>query len=159
MLSGKCVACNDNDFMTPTRPYLVRALHEWILDNDCTPYLLVNADYEGVIVPRDFVNDGKITLNVSPTATSNLNIDNASLFFATRFSGRSVELFIPIGAVLAVYAKENGRGMYFDADEIPPGTHSVEEEALPDDKPDTDAESDSDPDKPKGGKSHLKVIK
>ncbi|MCG8314989.1 MAG: ClpXP protease specificity-enhancing factor [Pseudomonadales bacterium] len=107
--------------MTPSRPYLVRALYEWIVDNDCTPYLLVNAEYPSVVVPNEYIKDGKIILNVIPSAVRHFHVDNEFIQFSARFSGKAQEIYLPIGAVLAIYAKENGRGMFFEADEIPPG--------------------------------------
>lgn len=102
--------------MTSNRPYLVRALVEWIMDNDCTPYLILGADVPGVDVPENYVEDGKIVLNVSPTAVRDLDIGNDTLTFDGRFAGKSYRIHAPIGAVLAVYAKETGQGMAFEAD-------------------------------------------
>ena len=110
-----------DETMTPSRPYLVRALYEWIVDNDCTPYLLVNAEYPSVVVPNEYIKDGKIILNVIPSAVRHFHVDNEFIQFSARFSGKAQEIYLPIGAVLAIYAKENGRGMFFEADEIPPG--------------------------------------
>lgn len=95
------------------RPYLVRAIHEWICDNGYTPYLLVDAATEDVVVPREHVEDGRIVLNVSPQATDTLQIGNQAVTFNARFSGRPMQLEIPIEAVLAIYARENGQGMLF----------------------------------------------
>lgn len=113
--------------MTPSRPYLVRALHEWILDNQCTPYLLVDAGLQGVQVPQEFVNDGQIVLNISPAAVQNLLIDNDGLSFNARFGGVPMSVFVPVVAILAIYARENGQGMVFgmeagapDPDDLPP---------------------------------------
>ena len=109
--------------MTPMRPYLLRAMHEWILDNSLTPYLLVNADHEQANVPRQYVEDGKIILNISPTAVQGLTLNNDWVSFKTRFSGQQFEVFVPTDGVLAVYAKENGKGMFFqpeESDEITP---------------------------------------
>ncbi len=102
--------------MTSTKPYLVRAFYEWIVDNDVTPYLLVNADMTGVEVPRQYVNDGQIVLNLSPTAVYGLHMDNEWISFNARFSGRAMDVFVPYAAVLAVYARENGQGMAFQAE-------------------------------------------
>ncbi len=112
--------------MTSTRPYFVRALYEWILDNQCTPYLLVNALYPSVQVPQEHVNDGRIILNLSPGAIRGLVMDNERVEFSARFGGVSRSLYLPIGSVLAIYAKENGRGMFFDENEFP-----VPEQATP----------------------------
>ena len=108
--------------MTSSRPYLVRGLYEWIVDNDMTPYLLVNATYPGISIPRQFVEDGKIVLNVSPPAVQNLDLGNTSIRFGARFGGTPTQLSIPVGAVLAIYARENGQGMAFhgQGDDGPP---------------------------------------
>jgi len=103
--------------MTPMRPYLLRAMHEWIMDNGLTPYLLVNADHEEAKVPRQYVEDGKIILNISPTAVQGLTLNNDWVSFRTRFSGQPFSVFVPAIAVLAVYAKENGKGMFFQPEE------------------------------------------
>ena len=99
--------------MTSNRPYLIRALHEWILDNKLTPYLMVNAELEGVQVPVQFVEGGKIVLNISPQAVAGLVIGNERIEFSARFRGKSMDVVIPAVAVLAIYAKENGQGMLF----------------------------------------------
>ncbi len=103
--------------MTSNRPYLIRAIHEWLLDNQCTPYLLVDAQAPGVEVPGQYVKDGKIVLNISPGAVEALRITNDEVTFLARFSGVSQLVSIPITAVLAVYARENGRGMMFNEEE------------------------------------------
>ncbi|HIF17654.1 MAG TPA: ClpXP protease specificity-enhancing factor [Cycloclasticus sp.] len=109
--------------MTPLKPYLVRALHEWIIDNGQTPYLLIDAKFDGVEVPSSYISDNKIILNTHPDAIQDWTLDNDSISFSARFSGRSENLYIPINAVLAAYAKENGKGMMFDErfeDDMPP---------------------------------------
>lgn len=103
--------------MTPNKPYMVRAVHQWILDNDCTPYLVVMADYPGVEVPVQFVQDGQITLNISPSAVRELALDNRWVEFSARFSGVPTLVRVPMGAIMAIFAKENGQGMGFDIDE------------------------------------------
>lgn len=105
--------------MTSSRPYLIRAINEWILDNALTPYLLVNAEFAGVEVPRQYVDKGKIVLNLNPSAIVGLQIFNDRIEFNARFSGNPMQVRIPIGAVLAIYAQENGRGMMFNEDEEP----------------------------------------
>jgi stringent starvation protein B len=111
------------DKMTSSKPYLIRAVYDWIVDNDLTPYLLVDALYEGVLVPESFVQGGKIVLNISPSACRGLHIENDKIVFSARFSGVTTQIFIKPGAVLSVYAKENGRGMEFALEyeeDIPP---------------------------------------
>ena len=99
--------------MTPSRPYLMRALNEWILDNECTPYVLVDASLPGVQVPEDYINNGQIVLNVSPNAVKALHIDDDGLSFNARFGGVPIDIYVPMVAILAIYAKENGQGMVF----------------------------------------------
>jgi stringent starvation protein B len=103
--------------MTPNRPYLIRAVNEWLLDNHCTPHLLVNAEAPGVDVPRQYIQDGKIVLNIGPNAVEGLRVTNDEVTFLARFSGVSQLVSLPINAVLAIYAKENGRGMMFGEEE------------------------------------------
>jgi len=102
--------------MTSSRPYLVRAFNEWILDNDCTPYIVVDADVQGVQVPTEHVANGQIVLNISPGAVRGLVVGNSSLEFSARFGGVPMQVFIPLQAVMAIYAKENGEGMVFGSE-------------------------------------------
>lgn len=105
--------------MTPNRPYLLRALFEWICDNDCTPYLLVDATLEGVEVPFEHVTDGRIVLNASGTAVANFDVTNEAVSFSTRFSGRDTWINVPMAAVLAIYSKETQDGMTFPPTDYP----------------------------------------
>ena len=99
--------------MTSIQPYLLRAFHDWIVDNGLTPYMLVDADYEDVAVPKQYVENGQIILNLSPTAVQDLLLDNDWVSFSARFSGQPFSVYVPIKAVLGIYAKENGKGMFF----------------------------------------------
>ncbi len=108
--------------MTPLKPYLIRSIYEWLVDNDQTPYLLVNAEYPNVQLPTDFVEDGRIVLNIRPEAIQGLMLGNDEILFNARFSGKSMRIQFPCKAVLAIYAKENGRGMFFDPEEDPEET-------------------------------------
>lgn len=99
-----------------TRPYLIRALHEWCSDNGLTPYIVVRVD-DSVHVPREYVQDGEIVLNVSEDATSALQISNEFVMFTARFAGRPRDISVPIGRVVAIYARENGQGMAFPVEE------------------------------------------
>lgn len=108
---------SDTNTMTSNRPYLLRGLYDWILDNDLTPYILVDASLPNSSLPTDYIDDGKITLNVSPLAVKALQIENESVMFNARFSGKSYEIYFPTQAVLAIYARENGRGMIFPDEE------------------------------------------
>ncbi len=131
--------------MKSSKPYLVRALYEWILDNDTTPYILVDTGIDQVLVPPGIANDGKVVLNLAPAAIENLEMTNEHVSFSARFNGVAENIYCPITSLLAIYARENGEGMMFPAEE----------------SDDTPAESDDaetpDRDKPKG--PTLKVIK
>lgn len=138
--------------MNSSRPYLVRALYEWIVDNDCTPHMLVNAEYPSVQVPQGFANDGQIVLNVSPSAVRHLHMDNDAVSFEGRFGGVPHTLYVPIAAILGIYARENGQGMVFD---LEPHLEDDDDEIDPDD--DTPPPG-SEPPRPTGRPS-LKVVK
>jgi stringent starvation protein B len=105
------------DNMTPRRPYLVRAFYEWLLDNELTPHLMVDANMSGVRVPLEFVQDGQIILNVAPRAVGNIEISNEVITFQARFSGKPHSVIVPMYAVLAIYARENGAGTMFEPEE------------------------------------------
>ena len=128
--------------MTSSRPYIMRALYEWIVDNDCTPYVLVDATVADVMVPQQFVKDGQIVLNISPSAVMDLNISNEAVFFNGRFGGVATDVYVPVSAVVGIYARENGQGMVFESEETP---------EPPDDTP-------PEPGKPEGRPS-LKIVK
>jgi stringent starvation protein B len=109
--------------MISLKPYLIRAIYDWIVDNSFTPYLLVNANGEGVTVPRQYVQDGKIVLNLRPQAVHGLSLGNQNVTFSARFGGNPMKVDIPVRSVLAIYAQENGKGMIFDEeseDDTPP---------------------------------------
>jgi len=111
--------------LKPRRPYLLRALHEWITDSGETPHIVVDAAVEGVVVPRQYVKDGKIVLNVSFSATQMLKMGNDAVSFEARFSGASFAVHVPVRAILGIYARETGQGMIFpegdaDPDPTPP---------------------------------------
>ena len=131
--------------MTSSRPYLIRALYQWIVDNGMTPYILVNAESPDLVIPRDFVQDGKIVLNVAPMAVQGLILADDLISFNARFSGKSMDLSIMVSSVLAVYAKENGQGMMFGEEED--GTTP------------TDPASPTDNSPPKAKKPALRVVK
>lgn len=103
--------------MNSSRPYFLRALHEWIVDNGLTPHLMVNATFPGVVVPPEHIKDGKIVLNIAPQAIRELRIQNKLLTFDARFSGVTRNIHLPMKAIEAIYALENGRGMVFEQDE------------------------------------------
>jgi stringent starvation protein B len=132
--------------MGSNRPYLLRALNEWINDNGMTPYLLVDAGREGVQVPPSTIKEGRVVLNIAPRAVAHLVIDNHEVRFMARFGGVSQSVVVPVGAVLAIYAQETGQGMMLPEDGA----------QLPDDSPDPSPAPD-------GGetprRSHLRVVK
>ena len=133
--------------MSSNRPYLLRALYEWIGDNDMTPHLLVDATREGVVVPLSGIKDGRVVLNIAARAVSQLELGNRDIRFLARFGGVSQSVIVPVTAVLAIYAQETGQGMMLpeDGGMLPP-----------DDSPDDTPEPGSDAPK-KGG--HLRVVK
>lgn len=106
--------------MTSSRPYLIRAMYEWISDNDLTPYILVNADAKGAVLPEQYIENGKIVLNISGEAVTQLQQDNDWIHFSARFAGRPMEISVPVTAVQAIYAKENGQGMVLDREDNGP---------------------------------------
>lgn len=130
--------------MTASRPYLIRALYEWILDNDCTPYLLVNTLYPGTVVPEGYSENGQIVLNLSPSAIRELDMDNERVCFHGRFGGVAQQVWVPVPAVMAIYARENGQGMVFEVDTQTP--------------PPADDGPDLEPSRP-AGRPALKVVK
>ena len=132
------------------RPYLIRAIFDWATENGFTPHMVVAADYEGVSVPKEHVHEGRITLNISPMAVQNLDLDSEPIWFSARFSGRSFEVIVPSGAVIAVFARENGEGVVFG--EVEPPTPGDKQE-----KP--VVEEPSKPEKAKGARAHLKLVK
>lgn len=111
--------------MTSSRPYLIRAIYDWISDNGLTPHLLVNAEHPGALVPQQYVKDGQVVLNVGLAAVQNLDLGNDEIQFTARFSGVATDVRVSPDAVLGIYARENGRGMLFPEDG----------EASPDDEP------------------------
>lgn len=107
--------------MTSSRPYLVRALYDWIVDNGLTPYLLVDAANEELQAPMEYADNGRLVLNISPRAVRNLDLGQEDILFSGRFGGRPFDVRVPVQAVLAIYARENGQGMLFsDGDDQPP---------------------------------------
>lgn len=129
--------------MTSSKPYILRGLYQWIVDNNLTPYILVNADHEGAVVPPEYVDgNNQIILNIGPMACHGLRLADVDITFNARFAGQAMDVIVPMGSVLAIYARENGQGMIF-GDE--PGGD------VPPDSPDPE------PEQPK--RPHLKVVK
>jgi stringent starvation protein B len=117
--------------MTSSKPYLIRALYEWILDNDTTPYILVDTSSDQVLIPQGIASDGKVVLNLAPAAIQNLEMTNESVSFSARFNGVAEDLYCPISALMAIYARENGEGMMFPREE----SDDITERSTEDDKP------------------------
>ena len=141
--------------MTPNQPYLLRAFYDWIVDNDLTPYMVVDAYYPEVQVPTQFVNDGQIVLNVSPNACVNFNMDTQWVQFQARFSGQPMLVSFPCSAVGAIYAKENGAGTVFTIPEAPQPDDETGSSKLSSVE---STNSSSKTDKPKG-KPGLRIVK
>ena len=114
--------------MLSSRPYLARALYEWLLDNDHTPYVVVDAEREGVQVPGQFVQNGQIVLNISPSAVRDLQMDNEAITFNARFGGQPMQVIVPSEALIALYARENGVGMVFGHEPVMPGYEALSSE-------------------------------
>ena len=129
--------------ISSNRPYLIRALYEWLVDNDLTPHLMVAADRDNVAVPGQYVKDGRIILNVAPSAVQKLHLGNELISFSARFGGVPTAVSVPPSAVLGIYARENGQGMLFPDGDFSEGESSG-----------TDEDPPSPPDRPT-----LKVIK
>jgi stringent starvation protein B len=156
-----------------TRPYLIRALHEWCTDHGFTPHIAVAVD-GSVQVPRQFVSNNEIVLNIKPEATSGLSLGNEYIEFKARFGGVQQQVSIPVGRVLAVYARENGQGMAFPGPEAPtniakpedevsasksPGTPVLSLASQPLEHPNEDGSDSLPPPKGSGGRPSLKRIK
>lgn len=114
--------------MISTKPYLIRAIRDWARDNKFTPQILVDATMEGVRVPKTYVSDGQIVLNIADQAVEMLEMGNSSLSFAARFNGTSYEIDVPIESVLAIFARENGQGIFFKDPEDPDPGQKQEKE-------------------------------
>lgn len=143
--------------MTSVKPYFIQALHEWISDNGLTPLAVVDASYEGIRVPDGVVEDDKIVLNISYDAAENLQMDDEFLTFNARFSGVSHAIIIPMEAVSAIYARENGKGMMFDVDHE--DCDNSESPAIENQKSETHNSHKRKPTKAKSNKRpHLKLV-
>jgi len=162
--------------MTSYRPYLMRALYEWIADNDMTPHILVDAGVPGVRVPKHVISDGKVVLNIAERAVARLQMDNECIRFSARFGGAGHQVNIPINAILAIYARETGQGMALPADVTPPAetvpapapqqqpgpvlVKTAPESPEPPEPPtDTPPPAPPAPPSPPRGRAHLKVVK
>ena len=137
--------------MTSNKPYLVRAFYDWIIDNDCTPYVLVSVLTDQVRVPMVHVVDGQIVLNIAPRAVTAFNLDNTAISFNARFGGIATDIYVPIESVLGIYAHENNEGMVFQ--QLP-----IDEGAKPSGADNSDS-SDPEPKPPGSGGPRLRVVK
>lgn len=161
--------------LTARRPYLLRAFYEWLLENQLTPHLVVDINLPGVRVPLEYARDGQIVLNIAPGAVGNLELGNDDVTFNARFGGVPRHVFVPLAAVLAIYARENGAGTMFEpepayddvseydaanvADDSSETVMSVIDGDRPDDSvPGDDAGPDDEP-PPRGGRPALRVVK
>jgi stringent starvation protein B len=129
------------------RPYLIRAVYAWAVDNGFSPHLLVAADQPGVSVPPAYVKEGRIVLDISPMAVRDLNLEHDPIFFSARFGGKPCDIVVPARAVLAVYARENGEGLMFGEPEPPGDSEAVVVSGKPEPEP------------PKPGRPKLRVVK
>jgi stringent starvation protein B len=140
--------------MTSNRPYLLRAIYDWISDNGLTPYVLIDATREGVQVPAHVVKNGQVILNLAMRAVANLDLGNEWISFQARFSGVGHSIHIPVNAVLALYAQENGQGMMFpeEGGDPPPAPS-------PDDEPPAPGGDEGSEKPPRRSGAHLRVVK
>lgn len=136
--------------MKPLRPYLYYAYYNWIIDNNNTPYLLVNCHYPDVDVPAEFIRDGKIILNIAPRSIGQYVANDEAIRFSARFQGMLRDIYIPLGALEAIYAQETGDGIMFQAEDY------YEPEAY---QARNAAESEAPPKPVKKKASHLKLVK
>ncbi len=136
--------------MTSTRPYLIRAMYDWIVDNRCTPHLLVDVAFEGVSVPRQYVENGVIVLNMAPSAVRDLDLGNELISFSARFAGTPHDIRVPVPAVQAIYARENGQGIFLGE------TDAAETKLAADAE---NATSTGEPERKGGKPPHLTIVK
>jgi Stringent starvation protein B len=157
--------------LSPRRPYLLRAFYEWLLDNQLTPHLVVDVTLPGVLVPMEYARDGQIVLNIAPRAVGNLELANDEVRFNARFGGVPRQVSVPLAAVLAIYARENGAGTMFEPEaaydeDVSSLNDDAESETLMSvidgDKSDDETDGNDDPDDtppPRGGRPALRVVK
>lgn len=162
----------DMSELSPRRPYLLRAFYEWLLDNDLTPHVVVDISLPDVQVPLEYARDGQIVLNIAPRAVGNLQLTNDSVSFSARFGGVPRQVYVPMAAVLAIYARENGAGTMFEPEagyEENAESHNDDDESTSeplmqvidgarDDEDASDNNPDDDP-PPRGGRPALRVVK
>ena len=147
--------------MTSHRPYLLRALYEWVVDNGMTPHVLVDATLPGVRVPMQSVKDGRIVLNIAERAVGGLRMDNDALRFSARFGGVSQSVLVPLEAVIAVYSRETGQGMALPEDPRAAPASMATEPAIASEKelPEPDDSGPDSPSEPPKRVAHLRIVK
>lgn len=160
--------------LTPRRPYLLRAFYDWLLDNQLTPHLVVDVTLDGISVPMEFARDGQIVLNIAPRAVAGLELGNNEVHFNARFGGVPRQVVVPMAAVLAIYARENGAGTMFEPEVAyehgqleeqtapPESTSDAVMSVIDGDRPDHDDDTppdDEPPAPPRGGRPSLRVVK
>lgn len=160
--------------LSPRRPYLLRAFYEWLIDNQLTPHLVVDITLPGVQVPIEYARDGQIVLNIAPRAVGNLELANDNVRFNARFGGVPRQVFVPMAAVLAIYARENGAGTMFEpesgydedaenhnnSDQSTGESETTVMQVIDGDRPDRDDDDNPDDDPPsRGGRPTLRVVK
>lgn len=157
----------DEMVLTPRRPYILRALYDWLLDNNLTPHLVVDATLPGVQVPWEFVSDGQIVLNIAPQAVGNLSLGDDEVRFNARFGGRPHVVIVPVYAAMAIYARENGAGTMFEPEPAYDGLIALAASGMSDDEEDDiievddsndDPSPDDEPPRPQGRPS-LRLVK
>ncbi|GHA04609.1 ClpXP protease specificity-enhancing factor [Oceanisphaera arctica] len=146
------------DKMTPSRPYLLRAFYDWLLDNELTPHLLVNAGVAHTTVPHQYVQDGQIVLSIAPQAVVGLHMDNEAVTFSARFGGSPFQVYVPMAAVVSIQARENGAGTFFPPE---PAYEAwlADADELEADEADTPSAPEPVASVPKKGKPTLRVVK
>lgn len=164
--------------MTPRRPYLLRAFYDWLLDNQLTPHLVVDVSVPGISVPMEFARDGQIILNIAPHAVGNLELGNDEVRFSARFAGIPRQVQVPMAAVMAIYARENGAGTMFEpeadylngdddfdhasddaADKHESSIHLVSSDEVEENERDEQNNGDDEPPQPPRGRPALRVVK
>ncbi|WP_312241206.1 ClpXP protease specificity-enhancing factor [Pantoea sp.] len=156
--------------LTARRPYLLRAFYDWLLDNQLTPHLVVDINLPGVQVPLEYARDGQIVLNIAPRAVGNLELGNDQVQFNARFGGVPRQVSVPMAAVLAIYARENGAGTMFEPEpayeraalEESAGQEETVMSVIDGDRPDNASDEEHSPDDeppPRGGRPSLRVVK
>ncbi|MEW5824619.1 MAG: ClpXP protease specificity-enhancing factor [Pseudomonadota bacterium] len=147
--------------MTSSRPYLIRAIWQWIVDNGHVPHMIVDAEFKGVVVPRAYVHEGQIVLNIGVEATRRLELGDDAVTFQARFGGAPMNVMVPVGAVLGIVDRDTGQGMVFPDQGLPgevPGAQTPDKTA-PTETPADESDDEEPPRPPRGGRGGLRVVK